>query len=104
MTDAAARKEVIDEAPEGYHYEWCVDESWRIGGNGRKCRMLRCQNQAVAAFDRKHGKFRVWWHYCESHLYGRKIQDGKVIQRILVEDSSPSPDADSTKGTLNERT
>jgi hypothetical protein len=77
-----------DDAPEGYRYVWVPDESSRMGGEGRKCRMLRCPNQAVVAFQRK--AFRRLgprfhrWHYSADHLYGRKIEGGVVKVRRLV--------------------
>lgn len=78
----------MTEAPNGYHREWCVDEGWRIGGDGRQCRMKGCQNLAVAALKRRHRRgprgFQ-WWYYCELHMYGRKIEDGVVKSNRLVE-------------------
>jgi hypothetical protein len=77
----------VSEIPEGYHREWCVDKDWKVGGEGRRCRMKDCWNLAVAALKRTHRNaqgFR-WWHYCESHLYGRKIEDGFVMVECLVE-------------------
>lgn len=75
----------MSEAPEGYHYEWQpAGEPWRIGGDDRKCRMLRCPNRAVAALQRRHGRGSVWWHYCTEHLYGRKIENGVILERCLV--------------------
>lgn len=82
-----------DEAPAGYRYEWVRDPDWKLGGDGRKCRMKRCANEAVAGFQRgrwtkNHGRILVWWHYCADHLYGRKIEDGVVKFRRLVPDFS----------------
>lgn len=73
----------IDEVPEGYHYEWLPDESFKIGGDGRGCRMRGCENPAVVMLRRNHREksgfagFR-WWPYCADHMYGRKIEDGVV--------------------------
>ena len=89
------RRSVNDEAPEGYRWEWRPDEGWSVGGEGRKCRMLRCPNQAVAALRRHRKPTKAaphlpnfqWWHYCADHLYGRKIEDGVVKARILVKEN-----------------
>jgi hypothetical protein len=79
----------VREIPEGYRLEWVLAPNWKIGGEGRKCRMLRCPNAAVAAMQRKRqtkfaGLVLNWWHYCEDHLYGRKIEDGVVKEERLV--------------------
>jgi hypothetical protein len=85
-----------DEAPEGYHYEWVPEGvDWKVGGDGCKCRRLRCPNRAVAALLRNQRNpsrlpgapmyIRVWWHYCADHLYGRKIENGVVLSQRLVE-------------------
>lgn len=80
---------MADEIPEGYRREWCIDEKWKVGGDGRRCRMKGCVNQAVAALKRNHRKAYglgfQWWYYCELHLYGRKIEDGCVKSQRLVE-------------------
>jgi len=81
-----------DEVPRGWRREWVPDDSldWEVGGNGRKCRMKRCNDPAVAALARRHHRksgltdFR-WWYYCAAHLYGRKIEDGVVKVLRLVE-------------------
>jgi hypothetical protein len=79
-----------DRPPSGYRYEWCADEGWKIGGDGRKCRMLRCPKPAIAAFERRRRSKKTggytwnWWHYCADHMYGRKIKDGVVKFRRLV--------------------
>jgi len=73
--------------PEGYHLEWCADENWKVGGDGRQCRRTFCNNPAVAALKRIHAHGFRWWHYCELHLYGRKIENGVVKFRRLVENA-----------------
>lgn len=81
-----------EDAPEGYHYEWVPDESWTIYNSivaGRKCRS--CGRPAVAALKRRHRhppELYRWWRYCESHLYGRKIEDGIIKVRHLVKDEA----------------
>jgi hypothetical protein len=78
----------LDEAPAGYHREWVADEGWKIGGDGRTCRRTGCGKLAVAALKRSH-RYGIlgfqWWYYCESHLYGRKIEDGVVKVERLAE-------------------
>jgi hypothetical protein len=74
---------------DGYHREWVVDDGWKVGGDGRVCRHGRCPNLAVAALRRRNRRCRTgwnWWHYCELHLYGRRIKDGAVKVECLVED------------------
>jgi hypothetical protein len=78
---------------EGYHEEWVPEsENWRLATSEematRKCRRLfgphrpGCGKPPVAALLRG----RVWWLYCDEHLYGRRIEDGRVMHRRLVED------------------
>jgi len=78
---------VRDEAPKGYCWVWLADPQWTVGGDGHRCRASvgRCHNAAVAGFFRKHGPGFRRWYYCESHLYGRIIEDGVVKFRRLVE-------------------
>lgn len=79
----------MNEAPNGYHREWVLDEGWKIGGDGRLCRSKGCRRPAVAALRRSNRSPRgfQWWHYCESHLYGRKIEGGFVKSERLVENA-----------------
>lgn len=82
------------DVPWGYHLEWCVDTDWKVGNDGKKCRMKGCKNPSVAALRRKHRCFYEgfrWWHYCGDHLYGREIRDGVVkFLRLVKNDLSPS--------------
>jgi hypothetical protein len=78
--------------PEGYRYEWVRDDSWEMGGDGRTCRMKGCKEPAVARLRRSHRNKSGFkdvrlWAYCEAHLYGRKIEDGAVKSRRLVQDA-----------------
>jgi len=80
-----------DEAPEGYRYEWVVDERWQIPADGRKCSRAGCLNSAIALLRRRHQRFSsgfAWWGYCADHLYGlgttRKIEEGVVKIRRVV--------------------
>lgn len=81
------------EAPDGYHWEWeAEDEHWRIGGQGHQCRMVegvprrRCPRPAVARLNRGR-RAPSWWHYCEDHLYGRRIHNGRVELLRMKKDS-----------------
>lgn len=64
------------------------DESWHLAADeGRKCRQSRCPNAAVAKFKRHHsyGPRRwQWWHYCAEHLYGRWIENGRVMHYVVA--------------------
>lgn len=82
---AVSNQPPVDDYP-GYHWEWVPDEGWQIGGDDRKCRMLRCMNAAAAGFWRRSVKGPQLWRYCADHMYGRKIENGVVVHRILVKD------------------
>lgn len=79
--------------PQGYHLEWRPDPAWRSVSGRVLCRRLgglnpanhrvACQNEAIAEFQRGS---RGWWAYCADHLYGRRIRNGVVEHRVLVED------------------
>jgi len=76
-------------------FKWREEDStWRLATAEewatRKCRRPHCQRSADAAFNRgyhsRHGKRASWWLYCSWHLYGRKIEDGRVlVYRPVVE-------------------
>lgn len=47
---------------------------------GRLCRFRPCREPAVAVLDRSRRRGRrLWYGYCDEHLYGRWIEDGKVV-------------------------
>jgi hypothetical protein len=78
------------EVPDGHYLEWIPDNEWKLADLDRTCQMKGCHTRAVAALARRHrsknfpnGK--QWWYYCESHLYGRKIEDGVVKMEVLRE-------------------
>lgn len=80
--ETAAYREEAPDYP-GFHYEWLPDDAWAVGGDGRTCRMLHCGKPAVAKLKRSRrtarlGRHWTWWHYCEDHLYGRRIREGVV--------------------------
>jgi hypothetical protein len=75
----------------GYHYEAVEeDRDWRAPpvGAGR-CRWMEkricCKRPAVATLMR--GSKPRAWDYCERHLYGRWIEDGKVMSWRLAPDA-----------------
>jgi hypothetical protein len=85
------------EIPEGYRLEWVPEgDDWKVGGEGHTCRMKGCRKPAAAALLRRHERGGVvsagerfqWFFYCEDHLYGRKIEDGVVKHKRLVEDEA----------------
>lgn len=65
-------------------YEWVVvpDLDWvLVNGAGYRCRHSTrrpCPNVPVAGLRR--GRYsRQLWRYCDRHLYGRWIENGKVV-------------------------
>ena len=83
------------EVPPGHHLEAVPEASLRSGGRwrvaaGKRCRgygRKACGRPSVAELDRSHiaGRSR-WFAYCPDHLYGRFIEDGKVMCWILKAD------------------
>jgi hypothetical protein len=78
------------EIPDGYELVAVPDEDrvtgWRIDP-GRKCRRRGCGKPSVASRVRGF-KQKQRWAYCESHMYGRWIEDGQVMHWILQEVTS----------------
>ena len=88
------------EVPEGYELVAVeAGPDWRTE-TGRRCRRQSgashraCHQPAVAALNRSRQKHvrgtgyvtvPEWWPYCPEHLYGRWIEDGKVMHWILRE-------------------
>jgi hypothetical protein len=81
------------EVPEGYELVAVPEDSlrggleWRLA-TGMRCRMLTaghcCKRPSVAEIDR--GRTRPqWWAYCESHMFGRWVENGQVMTWILRE-------------------
>ena len=75
--------------PERYHFEPVESEGdrWRLWARGQ-CRYIvgprasdRCPCPGAAQILRGNR----WWNYCEDHLYGRWIEDGKIMQWRLIE-------------------
>lgn len=103
---------VVDMPPAGFHYEWVEDKQWRLATQSEsenyRCRRrykahastssggstVTCPSKPVAALNRgrnwKGERRDSWWFYCKDHLYGRRIRDGRVENRILVRDEETS--------------
>jgi hypothetical protein len=70
---------------------------WRVGRPGveaRRCRQQAgkgrraCGRPAVAELRRSYGSGHTWWAYCEAHLYGRWIENGRLLHWRLVEEGA----------------
>lgn len=66
-----------------------VEESahWRLLPSHRsqaRCRFFGCRAQAVVELQRG-SKKKSWWAYCADHLYGRKIENGKIMCAVHPE-------------------
>jgi len=76
--------------PDGFVYvEVEENSSWRLC-DFKLCRRPHCRRPAVAELNRglnRNGRsFDSWWAYCERHLYGRRIVDGKILSLRLLPD------------------
>lgn len=65
---------------------------WTVGAEGRLCRFTvgpghkTCRQPAAVLLHRhRYGGRRNDWAYCAEHIYGRRIEDGRVLSTILVE-------------------
>lgn len=90
----------VTPVPEGFREEWVPSSGWKlvdeVEGDRYRCRWgggggsRACGRPSVAALNRgRHtwmGRVDQWWHYCAEHLYGRRIENGVVLHRRLVED------------------
>ena len=86
------------EVPAGYHLAAVPDSCWRLA-SGKHCAMRGknpCYEQAVAELNRRRdGRISAsgrpahdaWYPYCPAHLYGRWVEDGKVMVWILEADT-----------------
>lgn len=77
------------ECPPGYHFEAVEHAGWETPAVGAgRCRYrvgrFACGRAAVATLWR--GRPARKWDYCQKHLYGRWIEDGKVMGWKLVRD------------------
>jgi hypothetical protein len=77
------------EVPEGYELVAVLDEDWQVDETRRPCRRASgrgtpaCRKPSAAVLYR--GERRRPWGYCPDHLYGRWIEDGRVMHWILRE-------------------
>ena len=81
--------------PPGYAHEgheWIAQESpypWQIFNGSRRFCVAGggrpCNRKAVATLTRAQGKGTRKWHYCGDHLYGRWIEDGRIMEWVLRE-------------------
>lgn len=70
------------EAPAGYeHVPIEEGPDWKVERVGQ-CRFMvnrrGCGRPAVAALDRGQ-RAKNWWRYCPEHMYGRWIENGRVM-------------------------
>jgi hypothetical protein len=83
------------EMPAGKRFAWWVSPDWRIlrdgEADGSRCRRPKCHRPPVAVLmrPRKQGavSIRVPYLYCDEHLYGNRIEDGRVIHLRVREAS-----------------
>lgn len=89
MTDETREREV----PDGFRLEWVEEgDDWAISElpDSKRCKFTvafrtYCNEPSAAALRR--GRQRPqWWHYCANHLYGRRINEGRVEVQVLVAD------------------
>jgi hypothetical protein len=80
--------------PEGQHFEAFEEaDRWKVGaGKYTKCRRssrtVQCDAMPVARLRRGRGGH--CWAYCADHMFGRWIENGKVMTWRPVPDSIPS--------------
>ena len=81
--------EHIEQTQAGSGYVWIPEEAheppqrydWQTDlQSDRRCRYKGCGRRAVAKLMRPNG----WWHYCDQHLYGRRIVGTTIERRVAV--------------------
>jgi len=88
-SDGMPRPEPWGEAPPGFHFEVAPREGWlvpAIGAGGCRFGRPSCKRPPVASLLR--GIRPAPWDYCERHLYGGWIEDGRVVSWRLVRDEA----------------
>lgn len=57
---------------------------WRVlpKDSGKGCRARGCNALAVAKLYRRGLNRNSWWAYCGEHLYGRWVEDGRVMSWV----------------------
>jgi hypothetical protein len=74
----------LDEPQEGYEYRWEEDDysGTRLATaeeqRTRKCRRPGCRRTPAIALMRGFSAQKVPWLYCDWHMYGRRIVDGRI--------------------------
>ncbi len=68
---------------------WVEDRAWRVPSWYSKCRQRSCPNPPMADLVRAQRFSFRRWAYCTDHLYGRRLENG----RVLVEVHADSPAA-----------
>jgi len=69
----------------GYEWQAVEETGWVVDHSGRRCRRAgwggrdRCPNDAVAVYYRGNQP----WRYCGEHMYGRWIEDGRVMHWVV---------------------
>lgn len=88
-----SRSEPWAEPPDGFHFEVVADTEWITPPTGAgRCRYTVgpghriCGAAPVATLMRGFRPARPW-DYCAEHLYGRWIEDGRVVGWWLVRDA-----------------
>jgi hypothetical protein len=75
------------EIPEGHEVVAVIDPDWEVTDDGWTCSFTSpkkvCDATAVAILWRG-TKRRQRWRYCPEHMYGRWVEDGKVMHWILT--------------------
>lgn len=68
---------------------WIEDRDWRLPvvPGVVECSFPRCDGRAVAILRRRRHRNRrsfttADFYYCPEHLYGRRIEDGKVLTQV----------------------
>lgn len=82
------------EVPVGPLYHWVPDKRFELLSDDEASKPCRytvgpdrrsCKRPSVARLNRSSSRDRTnWWHYCERHLFGRRIRDGVVEIRIVA--------------------
>lgn len=81
--------------PKGWTYAVAqASPEWRVQPDAvsRLCRRPGCDALGIAALNRgrvrhrpPYGKADCWWAYCAEHMYGKWVEDGKVMYWGLVD-------------------
>jgi hypothetical protein len=80
------------EVPPGYRAEVTTADllTWRLATRGRRCRMPGAA-ELNRGYRTSQGRKDAWWAYCAAHMYGRWIEDGRIVHwRWVPEDGQMS--------------